>query len=54
MLRGDVLGEPMDNRLCPAPLLSFEKPTQRLSARCDPLPAGVNPIWGPAPGGAAR
>ena len=47
---GDVLGVPMDNWLCPALLLYFETPPRRLYVRCDPLPAGVNPIWEPRPG----
>jgi len=42
---GNVRGEPVDNWPGPAPLPSFEKPPARLSVRCDPLPAGVNPIW---------
>ena len=51
---GDVLGEPMDNWLCPALLLYFEKPPARLYVRCDPLPAGVNPIWEAQPGEESR
>ena len=51
---GEVLGQPMDNWLCPALLLYFEKPPQRLYVRCDPLPAGVQPIWNPPPGEEGR
>jgi hypothetical protein len=51
---GDVLGEPMENWLCPALLLYFEKPPQRLYVRCEPLPAGVQPIWNPPPGAEGR
>jgi hypothetical protein len=51
---GDVLGEYMENWLCPALLLYFEKPPQRLYVRCDLLPAGVNPIWNPPPGEEGR
>jgi hypothetical protein len=47
---GDVLGQAMENWLCPALLLYFEQPPRRLYVRCDPLPAGVNPIWDPPPG----
>ena len=52
--QGEVLGKPMDNWLCPALLLYFEKPPKRLYVRCDPLPAGVNPIWNPRPGEEGR
>ena len=51
---GDVLGQPMENWLCPALLLYFETPPRRLYVRCDPLPAGVNPIWSPPPGEEGR
>jgi hypothetical protein len=51
---GDVLGEYMENWLCPALLLYFEQPPQRLYVRCDPLPAGVNLIWKPPPGEEGR
>ncbi|MFM8890046.1 MAG: DUF6717 family protein [Planctomycetia bacterium] len=51
---GDVLGEWMDNWLCPALLLYFENPPERLYVRCDPLPSGVDPIWNPPPGGEGR
>ena len=51
---GDVLGERMENWLCPALLLYFEQPPERLYVRCDPLPAGVNPIWNPRPGDEGR
>jgi hypothetical protein len=51
---GEVLGLPMENWLCPALLLYFVDPPQRLYVRCDPLPAGVNPIWDPPPGEEGR
>ena len=49
-----MLGEYMENWLCPALLLYFEKPPKRLYVRCDPLPAGVDPIWNPPPGEEGR
>ena len=51
---GDVLGEYMENWLCPALLLYFETPPKRLYVRCDPLPAGVNPLWEPPSGEEGR
>jgi hypothetical protein len=51
---GDVLGQFMENWLCPALLLYFEQPPARLYVRCDPLPAGVNPIWDPPADAAGR
>jgi len=51
---GEVLGEPMENWLCPALLLYFVDPPKRLYVRCDPLPAGVNPIWEPPQGEEGR
>ena len=51
---GDVLGEYMENWLCPALLMYFEKPPKRLYVRCDPLPAGVQPIWNPPSGDEGR
>jgi hypothetical protein len=51
---GDVLGEPMENWLCPALSYYFETPPKRLYVRCDPLPAGVNPIWTPRQGDEGR
>lgn len=51
---GEVLGEWMENWLCPALLLYFENPPEQLYVRCDPLPAGVNPIWEPPPGEEGR
>jgi hypothetical protein len=47
---GDVFGEWMVNWLCPALLLYFAEPPQRLYVRCEPLPAGIDPIWIPGPG----
>jgi hypothetical protein len=51
---GDVLGQRMENWLCPALLLYFETPPRQLYVRCDPLPAGVDPIWIPPPGEEGR
>lgn len=51
---GEVLGLPMENWLCPALLLYFVNPPRKLYVRCDPLPAGVNPIWEPPPGEEGR
>ena len=44
----------METWLCLAPLLYFETPPRRLYVRCDPLPAGVQPIWNPLPGEEGR
>jgi hypothetical protein len=51
---GEVLGEWMENWLCPALLLYFQTPPERLYVRCDPLPPGVNPLWDPPPGEEGR
>ncbi|MFM7207580.1 MAG: DUF6717 family protein [Planctomycetaceae bacterium] len=51
---GDVAGERMEGWLCPALLLYFLDPPPRIFVRCDPLPAGVDPIWTPPPGVAGR
>lgn len=51
---GTVLGEPMEGWLCPALLLYFEHAPPRIFVRCDPLPAGIDPIWNPKPGETAR
>ena len=51
---GTVVGAPMEGWLCPALLLYFREPPPRIFVRCDPLPAGVNPIWTPPPGAVAR
>ncbi|MCX7402500.1 MAG: hypothetical protein NTY87_05250 [Planctomycetia bacterium] len=45
---GDVVGLEMENWLCPALLLYFQTPPQKLFVRCEKLPAGINPIWNPA------
>mgnify|MGYP006273001897 CR=1 FL=1 len=42
---GDVGGERMEGWLCPALYKYFDAAPPRLFVRCDPLPAGVNPIW---------
>lgn len=47
---GDVLGEHMEGWLCPALLLYFQDPPPRLFVRCEPLAAGIDPIWTPPPG----
>ena len=51
---GDVLSERMEGWLCPALLLYFQDPPRRIFVRCDPLPAGVDPIWTPPPGERGR
>ena len=51
---GIVVGERMEGWLCPALLLYFQDPPRRIFVRCDPLPAGINPIWMPPPGAVAR
>jgi len=43
---GDVAGERLEAWLCPALFLYF----QSGFVRCEPLPAGVTPIWSPADG----
>ena len=44
---GTVVGQHMEGWLCPALLLYFPQPPGRIFVRCDPLPAGVDPIWRP-------
>ena len=51
---GDVLGEYMENWLCPALSLYFFEPPKRLYVRCDSLPSGISPIWNPPPGEEGR
>ena len=51
---GTVAGERMEGWLCPALLLYFEQAPPRIFVRCDPLPAGVNPIWTQTPGQTSR
>ena len=51
---GDVAGQRMEAWLCPALLLYFATPPRRIFVRCDPLPAGIDPIWTPPPGVAGR
>ena len=51
---GTVGGSRMEGWLCPALLLYFRDPPARIFVRCDPLPAGVDPIWTPPPGAIAR
>ena len=51
---GTVVGERMEGWLCPALLLYFEQAPRRIFVRCDPLPAGVEPIWNPKPGETTR
>jgi hypothetical protein len=43
--RGIVSGEDMVGWLCPALSLYFPEAPQRLFAKAEPLPAGVDPIW---------
>ena len=54
LVRGTIAGKRMEGWLCPALLLYFEQAPRRIFVRCDPLPAGVNPIWNPQPGEQAR
>ena len=51
---GTIAGQRMEGWLCPALLLYFEQAPRRIFVRCDPLPAGVNPIWNPLPGEQTR
>lgn len=51
---GTVEGGHMEGWLCPALLLYFEQAPRRIFVRCDPLPAGIDPIWNPKPGDTAR
>lgn len=51
---GEVVGERMEGWLCPALLLYFQDPPPRIFVRCEPLPAGIEPIWTPPPGAITR
>lgn len=51
---GDVAGARMEGWLCPALLLYFQSPPPRIFVRCEPLPAGIDPIWTPPPGVTGR
>lgn len=51
---GEVVGERMEGWLCPALLLYFQEPPRRIFVRCEPLPAGIEPIWTPPPGAMTR
>lgn len=51
---GDVAGERMEGWLCPALFKYFPAAPPRIFVRCDPLPAGVNPIWHNRPGEGMR
>ncbi|MFM7244390.1 MAG: DUF6717 family protein [Planctomycetaceae bacterium] len=51
---GEIVGLRMEGWLCPALLLYFRDPPPRIFVRCDPLPAGVDPIWTPPPGVVGR
>jgi len=51
---GTIQGKRMEGWLCPALLLYFEQAPPRIYVRCDPLPAGTNPIWNPQPGEQTR
>jgi len=51
---GEVVGRRMEGWLCPALLLYFRDPPPRIFVRCDPLPAGIDPIWNPPPGVSGR
>jgi hypothetical protein len=47
---GDVVGQPMEAWLCPALLLYFRTPPDRIFVHCEALPPGIEPIWSPPPG----
>jgi hypothetical protein len=51
---GEIAGARMEGWLCPALLLYFTEPPRRIFVRCDPLPAGVDPLWNPPPGATPR
>jgi len=51
---GDVAGQRMEAWPCPALLLYFVTPPQRIFVRCEPLPAGLDPTWTPPPGVTGR
>lgn len=51
---GDVAGERMEGWLCPALFKYFPEAPLRIFVRCDPLPAGIDPIWDNRPGEGMR
>jgi len=51
---GDVLGEQMEGWLCPALFLYFRRAPRELYVRCEPLHAGVDPVWTPTDGNFRR
>jgi hypothetical protein len=51
---GDVVGQPMEAWLCPALLLYFRTPPDRIFVHCEALPPGIEPIWSPPPGVSGR
>lgn len=51
---GEIVGERMEGWLCPALFLYFQDPPRRIFVRCEPLPAGIEPIWTPPPGAITR
>jgi hypothetical protein len=42
---GEVAGEPMTCWLCPALFCYFEEAPEKIFAKAEPLPKGVDPIW---------
>jgi hypothetical protein len=46
---GDVAGEQMQCWLCPALFLYFAAAPKKIYVKAEPLPAGINPIWGASP-----
>lgn len=50
----NAAGEYMEGWLCPALLLYFQNAPPRVYVKCDPLPAGVNPVWNPPKGATIR
>lgn len=51
---GDVAGVRMEGWLCEALFKYFPDAPPRIFVRCDPLPAGVNPVWDNRPGEGTR
>ena len=43
--RGTVCGEEMIGWLCPALFHYFTEAPQKIYAKAEPLPAGIDPIW---------
>jgi hypothetical protein len=43
--RGTIFGQDMVGWLCPALFMYFPEAPQKIYAKAEPLPAGVDPIW---------